>query len=87
LRPAEIPASVLTAIVRSNLLLRSADFLKLYRTRYVDVEPLKSRSTIVSQLTVLTAELGELPAKALERRDAIEDFKAKYANRTVATRQ
>src|SRR2546425_4773106 len=34
-----------------------ADLLKLYRTRYVDVEPLKSRATIIRQLTVLTAEL------------------------------
>jgi len=51
----------------------------------VDVEPLKSRSTIVSQLSVLTTELGPLPARALERPDAIEDFKARYADRAVAT--
>lgn len=62
-----------------------ADLLALYRTRYVDVEPLKSRSTIISQLSVLTAELGQLPAKALERPDAIEEFKGRYANRAVAT--
>ena len=62
-----------------------ADLLATYRTRYIDVEPLKSRATIISQLNVLSAELGELPAKALERPDAIEDFKAKYANRAVAT--
>jgi integrase len=61
------------------------ELLTLYRTRYVDIEPLKSRSTIISQLNVLRAELGELPAKALERPDAIEDFKGKYANRAVAT--
>src|ERR1043166_4991802 len=30
--------------------------LDLYRKRYVDVEPLKSRATIISQLTVLSAE-------------------------------
>jgi integrase len=59
--------------------------LDLYRKRYVDVEPLKSRSTIISQLNVLSAELGELPAKALERPEAVEDFKAKYAKRAVAT--
>jgi integrase len=70
--PAERPATI-------------AELLALYRARYVEVEALKSRATIVSQLNVLTAELGELPAKALERPDAIEDFKAKYANRAVAT--
>lgn len=63
-----------------------AALLKLYRERYVDVEPLKSRASIVSQLRVLAAELGDLPAKALERPDAIEDFKARYADRAVATR-
>ena len=62
-----------------------ADLLKLYRTRYVEVEPLKSRVGMLSQLRVLTAELGELPASALERPGAIEDFKARYANRAVAT--
>jgi integrase len=59
-----------------------ADLLKLYRTRYVDVEPLKSRVGMVSQLS---AQLGDLPATALERPDAIEDFKARYANRAIAT--
>jgi integrase len=63
-----------------------AHLLTLYRTRYVDVEPLKSRSSIVSQLSVLTTHLGDLPATALERPDPIEDFKARYANRTLATR-
>lgn len=62
-----------------------ADLLKLYRARYVEVEPLKSRSGILSQLSVLTAQLGDLPATSLERPDAIEDFKARYANRAVAT--
>jgi hypothetical protein len=62
-----------------------ADLLKLYRTRYVDIERLKSRSTIVSQLNVLIKELGQLPAKALERPGAIEDFKARYADRALAT--
>jgi len=62
-----------------------AELLALYRVRYVNVEPLKSRSTMISQLTVLTRELGDLPAKALERPDAIEDFKSRYANRAVAT--
>ena len=41
-----------------------AQLLKLYRERYVDAEPLKSRSAVISQLRVLTAELGQLPAKA-----------------------
>ena len=63
-----------------------ADLLKLYRERYVDVEPLKSRSTMISNLSVLTKELGALPATAIERPDAIEDFTARYVNRTVATR-
>src|SRR4051812_35886344 len=62
-----------------------AQLLKLYRTRYVDVEPLKSRAGMVSQLNVLNAHLGNLPATALERPDAIEDFKARYANRAIAT--
>jgi hypothetical protein len=62
-----------------------ADLLKLYRTRYINVEPLKSRDRMVSQLSILTAELGPLPAKALERPEAIEEFKARYANRAVAT--
>jgi hypothetical protein len=62
-----------------------ADLLKLYRRRYVDVEPLKSRAGMVSQLNVLSAHLGHLPATALERPDAIEDFKARYANRAIAT--
>ena len=44
-----------------------------------------TRCTMISQLNVLATELGELPAKALERPDAIEDFKARYANRAVAT--
>jgi hypothetical protein len=62
-----------------------ADLLKLYRTRYVEVEPLKSRAGMLSQLNVLSAQLGTLPATALERPDAIEDFKARYANRAIAT--
>src|SRR5690242_15471738 len=52
-----------------------ADLLTLYRTRYVEVEPLKSRAGMLSQLRVLTMELGELPASALERPGAIDDFK------------
>jgi hypothetical protein len=62
-----------------------ADLLKLYRTRYVEVEPLKSRAGMLSQLNVLSAQLGTLPATALERPDAIEDFKKRYANRAIAT--
>jgi integrase len=62
-----------------------ADLLKLYRTRYVEVEPLKSRAGMLSQLNVLSAQLGNLPATALERPDAIEDFKKRYANRAIAT--
>ena len=62
-----------------------ADLLKLYRTRYVEVEPLKSRAGMLSQLNVLNAQLGTLPATALERPDAIEDFKKRYANRAIAT--
>ena len=61
------------------------DLLKLYRERYVEVEPLKSRHTAKSQLRVLTSELGDLPVKALERPDAIEDFKARCAGRAIAT--
>ena len=62
-----------------------ADLFKLYQERYVDVEPLKSRHTAKSQLRVLTFELGELPVKALERPDAIEDFKARCSGRAIAT--
>jgi hypothetical protein len=40
---------------------------------------------MLSQLNVLSAQLGTLPATALERPDAIEDFKARYANRAIAT--
>ena len=39
-----------------------ADLLKLYRSRYVEVEPLKSRAGMLSQLNVLSAQLGTLPA-------------------------
>src|SRR2546428_13480121 len=49
-----------------------ADLLTLDRTRYVEVEPLKSRAGMLSQLRALTAELGELPPPALERPGAIE---------------
>ena len=62
-----------------------AELLNTYRTRYVEVEPLKSRDGMRSQLNVLARELGHLPASALERPDAIEDFKARYANRAIAT--
>ena len=62
-----------------------ADLFNLYRQRYVEVEPLKSRHTALSQLRVLTSELGTLPAKALERPDAIEDFKARCSERALAT--
>jgi integrase len=62
-----------------------ADLLNVYATRYVNVEPLKSRAGILSQLNVLTAQLGELPATALQHPAAIEDFKARYANRAIAT--
>ena len=61
-----------------------ADLLKLYRTRYVEVEPLKSRAGMLSQLNVLSAQLGTLPATRSNVR-AIEDFKARYANRAIAT--
>jgi hypothetical protein len=53
--------------------------------RWLEVEPLKSRAGMLSQLNVLSAQLGALPATALERPDAIEDVKAKYANRPIAT--
>src|SRR5262249_33498670 len=62
-----------------------ADLLTLYRERYVDVEPLKSRHTAKSQLRVLTSELGELPVRALERPEAIEDFNARCSGRAIAT--
>jgi len=62
-----------------------AELLDLYRRRYVDVERLKSRAPVLSQLRVLASELGQLPAKALERPDAIEDFKARCAGRALAT--
>lgn len=62
-----------------------ADLLALYRARYVEVEPLKSRAGMRSQLKVLSEHLGNLPASALERPDAIEEFKARYAKRAIAT--
>ncbi len=62
-----------------------ADLLALYRARYVEVEPLKSRAGMRSQLKVLSEHLGNLPATALERPDAIEEFKARYAKRAIAT--
>jgi integrase len=62
-----------------------AELLELYRQRYVDVERLKSRAPVLSQLRVLASELGQLPAKALERPDAIEDFKARCSHRALAT--
>jgi integrase len=62
-----------------------AELLSIYRMRYVDVERLKSRAGVLSQLRVLTADLGELPTKALERPDAIEDFKARCSHRAIAT--
>ena len=34
---------------------------------------------MISQLNVLGAESGELPVRALERPDAIEDLKARVA--------
>jgi integrase len=61
-----------------------AELFSLYRQRYVEVERLKSRHTALSQLRVLTSELGQLPAKALERPDAIEDFKARCSGRAIA---
>ena len=62
-----------------------AELFTLYRRRYVDVERLKSRHTALSQLRILTAELGQLPTKALERPEAIEDFKARCSGRAIAT--
>src|ERR1700682_4703038 len=42
-----------------------AELLDVYRTRYVEVEPLKSRPTILSRLNVLASALGEVRAQAL----------------------
>ena len=62
-----------------------ADLFDLYRTRYIEVEPLKSRASAQSQLKILAAELGRLPTTALERPDAIEDFKRRCGGRALAT--
>ena len=62
-----------------------AELFALYRQRYVEVERLKSRHTALSQLRILTSELGQLPTKALERPEAIEDFKARCSGRAIAT--
>jgi integrase len=62
-----------------------ADLLDLYRTRYIEIEPLKSRATALSQLRILSAELGRLPVTALERPDAIEDFKRRCSGRALST--
>jgi len=48
------------------------ELLRLYRERYVDVEPLKSRSWIISQLWVLTKELGDLPRLSLADEDQVQ---------------
>jgi hypothetical protein len=61
------------------------NLLNLYRRRYVEAEPLKSRVSMLSQLRILGSQLGELPASVLERPSAIEDFKARYARRSIAT--
>ena len=61
-----------------------ADLFDLYRTRYIDVEPLKSRATAVSQLRILSAELGRLPVTALERPDAIESYGAADGQRPLS---
>ena len=39
----------------------------------------------MSQLRILTVELGQLPTAALERPEAIEDFKARCSGRAIAT--
>ena len=62
-----------------------ADLLKMYRRDTSTSSRSRAGTLILSQLSVLTAELGQLPATALERPDAIEDFKARYANRAIAT--
>jgi hypothetical protein len=62
-----------------------ADLLSMYRERYVNVERLKSRHTALSQLRILTVELSQLPTTALERPEAIEDFKARCSGRAIAT--
>ena len=61
------------------------DFLDLYRTRYVDEEPLKSRASIVSRLNLLTRHLGQRALKELEEPATIEDFRRAYRGRAVAT--
>ncbi len=62
-----------------------AEFLDLYHARYVDIEPLKSRTSIVSRLRTLKQHLGNLALKELEKPGTIEDFKAVYRGRKPAT--
>ena len=62
-----------------------AEFLDLYRTRYVDEESLKSRASIVSRLNLLKRHIGHLAVKELEKPTTIEDFKHAYRGRALAT--
>ena len=62
-----------------------AKFLTDYESKYVDVEPLKSRSSIKSRLKTLKEHLGSLPLKDLEKPGPIDDVKQNYKGRKQAT--
>lgn len=62
-----------------------AKFLDLYDTKYVDVEPLKSRASIKSRLRALKALLGAQPLKTLETPGPVDDLKRAYSGRKQAT--
>jgi integrase len=69
----------------ANSQMTAGEFFDLYQTKYVEVEPLKSRDSILSRLRVLKQHLGDLPLKMLEKPGAIDDLKAAYAGRKQAT--
>jgi integrase len=55
-----------------------------YRSRYVEVEPLRSRHSIHSSLNVIARFFGSLPVRVLQSPASIEDFKKQYAPRHKA---
>jgi integrase len=74
--PPELPKNEQTSV---------ADFLDDFQKKYVEVEPLKSKASIISRLKVLKAHLGSLPVKALEKPGPVDDLKAAYRGRKQAT--
>ena len=74
-----------TAPVSTSQAMSVAEFLDLYRSRYVEAEALKSHASIVSRLKLLKTHLGHLSIKELEKPATIEDFKRAYRGRALAS--